>query len=104
MKYTPDEARNLKTYGEFPETVRINDTVTFVEDGLDEDIEFGDDFSSADEADPVDGVSTTFSIIKKRYSRCVQLKRFCFYHFSDLMIEIINLKTTFNRFYDIIFR
>nr|CAD7394753.1 unnamed protein product [Timema cristinae] len=40
LKYTPDEARNLKTYGEFPETVRINETVTFVEDGFDEDIEF----------------------------------------------------------------
>nr|CAD7577729.1 unnamed protein product [Timema californicum] len=39
LKYTPDEARNLKTYGEFPETVRINETVTFVEDGFDEDIE-----------------------------------------------------------------
>nr|CAD7201257.1 unnamed protein product [Timema douglasi] len=35
LKYTPDEARNLKTYGEFPETVRINETVTFVEDGSD---------------------------------------------------------------------
>lgn len=75
MKYTPDEARNLKTYGEFPETgknsfidlfkrylkynwhknilslVRINDTVTFVDDGLDEDIEFGDDISDDEEAD-----------------------------------------------------
>uniref|UniRef100_A0A1A9Z3P3 Eukaryotic translation initiation factor 4C n=1 Tax=Glossina pallidipes TaxID=7398 RepID=A0A1A9Z3P3_GLOPL len=51
LKYTPDEARNLKTYGEFPESVRINDTVTFVEDGLDEDIEFGDEFSSDDDAD-----------------------------------------------------
>lgn len=60
LKYTPDEARNLKTYGEFPETVRINDTVTFVEDGLDEDIEFGDDISSADEADPVDGVCISY--------------------------------------------
>lgn len=56
LKYTPDEARNLKTYGEFPESVRINDTVTFVEEGFDEDIEFGDDISSADEADPVDGI------------------------------------------------
>ncbi|KAE9542773.1 hypothetical protein AGLY_002684 [Aphis glycines] len=51
LKYTPDEARNLKTYGEFPETVRINDTVTFVDDGLDEDIEFGDDISEDEEAD-----------------------------------------------------
>lgn len=55
LKYTPDEARNLKTYGEFPETVRINDTVTFVEDGFDEDIEFGDEISD-EEGDPVDGV------------------------------------------------
>lgn len=60
LKYTPDEARNLKTYGEFPETVRINDTVTFVEDGFDEDIEFGDDISSNDETDPVDGVSYNY--------------------------------------------
>lgn len=58
LKYTPDEARNLKTYGELPETLRTNDRVTFVEDDLDEDIEFGDDISSADEADPVDGAST----------------------------------------------
>lgn len=56
LKYTSDEARNLKTYGEFPESVRINETVTFVEEGLDEDIEFGDDISSGDEADPVDGI------------------------------------------------
>lgn len=56
LKYTPDEARNLKTYGEFPESVRINDTVTFVEDGYDEDIEFGDEISSDDEADDVDNI------------------------------------------------
>lgn len=83
LKYTSDEARNLKTYGEFPETgkwycilylisdilttwrfltnvklfsVRINDTVTFVEDGFDEDIEFGDEISDNDE-DDVDNVS-----------------------------------------------
>ncbi|PSN39297.1 hypothetical protein C0J52_18482, partial [Blattella germanica] len=49
--------RNLKTYGEFPDTVRINDTVTFVDDGLDEDIEFGDDVSDEGEGDPVDNVS-----------------------------------------------
>ncbi|XP_050306073.1 eukaryotic translation initiation factor 1A, X-chromosomal [Anthonomus grandis grandis] len=56
LKYTPDEARNLKTYGEFPESVKISDYVTFVENDLDEDIEFGDDYSSGDEADPVDGI------------------------------------------------
>lgn len=60
LKYTPDEARNLKTYGEFPESVRINETVTFVEDGFDEDIEFGDEVSSAssddDDGDPIDKI------------------------------------------------
>lgn len=73
LKYTPDEARNLKTYGEFPETVRINDTVTFVEDGFDEDIEFGDDISSADEADPVDGVSCV------TYNKTLMFCNFVFY-------------------------
>lgn len=57
LKYTPDEARNLKTYGEFPESVRINDTVTFVENDLDDDIEFGDDYdSSEEELDAVDDI------------------------------------------------
>lgn len=56
LKYTPDEARNLKTYGEFPESVRINDTVTFVEDGFDEDIEFGDEISSDEDDDDVDNI------------------------------------------------
>mmetsp|Transcript_80680 Transcript_80680/g.210444 ORF Transcript_80680/g.210444 Transcript_80680/m.210444 type:complete len:142 (+) Transcript_80680:65-490(+) len=26
VRYTPDEARNLKTYGELPDTVKINET------------------------------------------------------------------------------
>lgn len=57
LKYTPDEARNLKTYGEFPESVRINDTVTFVDNDLDDDIEFGDDYdSSENEVDAVDDI------------------------------------------------
>lgn len=56
LKYTPDEARNLKTYGEFPESVRINDTVTFVDQDYDEDIEFGDEDSSEDDADSVDAI------------------------------------------------
>lgn len=56
LKYTPDEARNLKTYGEFPESVRITDTGTFVENDLDEDIEFGDDYSTEEEPDAVDAI------------------------------------------------
>lgn len=44
LKYTPDEARNLKAYGELPESARINENPY---DEADEDIEFqefdGDD-------------------------------------------------------------
>lgn len=43
-------------------SVRINDTVTFVEDGLDEDIEFGDEISNDDE-DDVDNVSLHIHIL-----------------------------------------
>lgn len=55
FKYTPDEARNLKAYGEFPESVRINDTVTFVEGDMDDEIEF-DDYSSSDNEQEVDAI------------------------------------------------
>merc|ERR1711981_548949 len=49
QKYMPDEARNLKAYGEFPESVKINETVTFGEDAQDDDIEFDDVDSSSDD-------------------------------------------------------
>ena len=39
LKYTADEARNLKAYGELPETAKINETDTFPADG-DEEISF----------------------------------------------------------------
>merc|ERR1719483_1842280 len=42
LKYSADEARNLKSYGEFPESVKINETVDFVGGDLDDDIEFDD--------------------------------------------------------------
>jgi len=51
LKYSPEEARNLKSYGEFPETVKINETVTFGEEGFDDDIEFDDVDSSEEEND-----------------------------------------------------
>ncbi|PRD32427.1 UNVERIFIED_CONTAM: Eukaryotic translation initiation factor 1A, X-chromosomal [Trichonephila clavipes] len=38
LKYNPDEARNLKTYGELPEYAKINDTVNFGEDEEDDNI------------------------------------------------------------------
>merc|ERR1719447_1913348 len=42
LKYSADEARNLKSYGEFPESVKINETVDFVGGDMDDDIEFDD--------------------------------------------------------------
>jgi translation initiation factor 1A len=44
-KYTADEARNLKQYGELPETARINETaVDMAMAGGDEDDDIGIDF------------------------------------------------------------
>merc|ERR1719492_606806 len=60
LKYSPEEARNLKSYGEFPETVKINETVTFGEEGFDDDIEFDDVDSdgsdSAGDHDEIDDI------------------------------------------------
>merc|ERR1719189_2905058 len=42
QKYSADEARNLKSYGEFPDSIKINETVDFVGGDLDDDIEFDD--------------------------------------------------------------
>jgi translation initiation factor 1A len=36
LKYSADEARNVKAYGELPETAKINETDTFPADGDDE--------------------------------------------------------------------
>ena len=41
LKYSADEARNLKSYGEFPESVKINEATEFGGEG-DDDIEFDD--------------------------------------------------------------
>ena len=49
LKYTADEARNLKAYGELPETAKINETDTFPADG-DEEISF--DFDIEDVLPP----------------------------------------------------
>merc|ERR1711977_410970 len=46
LKYTSDEARNLKAYGELPETAKINESVD-VEFGSDDDVEF--DFDEIDD-------------------------------------------------------
>ena len=46
LKYTSDEARNLKAYGELPETAKINES-TEVEFGDEDDVEF--DFDEIDD-------------------------------------------------------
>merc|ERR1719431_918506 len=59
LKYSTDEARNLKSYGEFPESVKINETVDFVGGDLDDDIEFGSDVadgSGSEDGDDIDGI------------------------------------------------
>ncbi|KJP85864.1 translation initiation factor eIF-1A [Plasmodium fragile] len=43
-KYTPDEARSLKTHGELPETAKINETDIF-DDDAQNGVEFLDDES-----------------------------------------------------------
>merc|ERR1719415_140353 len=60
LKYSPDEARNLKSYGEFPESVKINETVTFGETGMDDGIDFeevdSDASGGSDDLDGIDGI------------------------------------------------
>ena len=56
LKYSADEARNLKSYGEFPESVKINEAVEF---GGDDDIEFDDvdsDESSSNDDEDSEGI------------------------------------------------
>merc|ERR1719414_1186474 len=59
LKYSADEARNLKSYGEFPESIKITDTFAFVDEDLDEDIEFDDvdsDDSGSEDRDDIDDI------------------------------------------------
>jgi len=43
VKYTADEARNLKAYGELPESAKINETDTFPEEDGECTFEFGEE-------------------------------------------------------------
>jgi len=60
LKYSSDEARNLKSYGEFPDSVKINETVQFgdADNDNDNEIEFDEVDSSddSDEANDIDGI------------------------------------------------
>ncbi|KAL4989455.1 hypothetical protein BDW68DRAFT_156840 [Aspergillus falconensis] len=49
MKYTADEARSLKAYGELPEHAKINETDTYGHEGFEDNVEFDEDRDSEDE-------------------------------------------------------
>lgn len=54
QKYTNDEARNLKAYGELPETTKINETETFGGEDDDGGFEFGSASEDGSDAGSVD--------------------------------------------------
>jgi len=56
LKYSADEARSLKAYGELPENAKINETDTYGDQG-DEGIgfEFDEDRDESDSDDGKDG-------------------------------------------------
>jgi len=53
LKYSADEARSLKAYGELPESAKINETTDFGEGGEEGGIgfEFDEDRSDSDDKD-----------------------------------------------------
>ncbi|XP_006824117.1 eukaryotic translation initiation factor 1A, Y-chromosomal-like [Saccoglossus kowalevskii] len=55
LKYTPDEARNLKLYGELPETAKINEAVGFGNEGVEDDITFDFD-AEGEDVDDIDDI------------------------------------------------
>jgi len=54
LKYTPDEARNLKTYGELPDNVKIESNLNNEDANGDIEFEFQDD--SEEEDDDLDDI------------------------------------------------
>ena len=49
MKYTADEARSLKAYGELPEHAKINETDTYGHDAFEDNVEFDEDRESEED-------------------------------------------------------
>lgn len=49
LKYSADEARSLKAYGELPENAKINETDTYGHEGFEDNVEFDEDRETADE-------------------------------------------------------
>ena len=68
LKYSAEEARNLKSYGEFPDSVKINEAIEFGGEG-DDDIEFDDiDSEDSDSNDDIEEIWTL--LVKTRDSHC----------------------------------
>ena len=70
QKYTADEARNLKAYGELPETAKINETDTFGPGDEDDNIEF-------DEEDIDDIVRSHCQMLHWKCVFCANSVRLC---------------------------
>ena len=49
LKYSADEARSLKAYGELPESAKINETDTYGHEGVDDNVEFDEDREEEDQ-------------------------------------------------------
>lgn len=84
--------------------MRINDTVTFVEDGFDEDIEFGDEISDDDE-DDVDNVSlcVLFEILYMFYLLLLHYNLFLFSNYLNFIYSsTIYLSNNFYSFFFVI--
>ncbi|KAI9838899.1 MAG: Translation initiation factor 1A [Sarea resinae] len=57
LKYSADEARSLKAYGELPETAKINETDTYGHEGADDcNFEFDEDRDESDKEIDVDEI------------------------------------------------
>ena len=51
LKYSADEARSLKAYGELPENAKINETDTYGHEGIEDNVEFDEDRDGSDESE-----------------------------------------------------
>ncbi|MCJ1251196.1 Translation initiation factor 1A [Trapelia coarctata] len=54
LKYSADEARSLKAYGELPESAKINETDTYGHEGVDDNVEFDEDRDGSSDDKEVD--------------------------------------------------
>ena len=57
LKYSADEARSLKAYGELPESAKINETDTYGHEGVDDNVEFDEDRDGSGSDDDADGAA-----------------------------------------------